>query len=158
MPEMDEDGYFSIGKVVVPGLFNQEIKCTSRPAPTELNILSILCEHVNKVIDYNVILDRLGITANSLHIWITKLNKTLHPDWWIHSIAKKGFRIIYIGGLFTSAERSYFIMDVEAVRSRHTTKDNIKLLRLKALATREFAEESIKIEEPLEIKRIRLEN
>ena len=133
MPKLDEDGYLVIGKVTVPGLFNQELKYSFRPAPRELDILSILCEHVNKIIPPDVFKERIGFTDQALYTWLSRIGLRIHPHWAIQIVRERGIRILYLGEFFENIERTYFIVDFEAVRRSQKTSKNKGRERLNKL-------------------------
>ncbi len=101
---------------VSAGAFSREVQCSRRPSPKEINLLYVLCEHVNRIFEMDDICHRLKTTPNAVKILATRLRKKLSDEWAIDNVPNKGYRLLYFGGRLADATVTKTIMHTETMR------------------------------------------
>ena len=116
-----QERWFIIAHVSTPDGEKHAIHCKRVPPPQEINLLYILCEHVNRIINVDDVCHRMKISNNAMRILMCRLRKKLHYDWIISPITNKGVRLVFIGGAYSEADRTYITIrpNLQSVKRRH---------------------------------------
>lgn len=119
----DSSQYPLVVAVVSAGSVSREIRFSRRPTPKEVNLLYVLCEHVNRVIEMDDICHRLKATTNAVRILATRLRKKLSDDWTIDAMPNRGYRLLYFGGRLNDAASTTTVINKDALKvTRHDSE------------------------------------
>lgn len=129
---MSDTEYFTVAEVVTPDGYKRSVRCRTRPANQEFNLLFVLCEHTNRILSIDDICRRLKRTPNAIAILACRLRKKLFDDWAIETVKNQGMRIMYIGGELADAPKTKLVIDFDAIQRRrrwhrHTIESRIKM-------------------------------